>query len=464
MMSAVAYFLPDRIRTSRFRTKGSLKRRVATMLALGFVLVALGAPAAYVQAVDQCRGDRCSDCGSGKFNTCDETECGALGTCAFDDGWINGCIPDPTYCNAWTNTGGGEGGTGEAVGPDTGLDYELLAPLPSGFLASSTNFSLSDYISGVYRLGIAIAGVLAVLMITIAGLEYMLSETSFATVAAAKARIYGAVGGLLLALGSYVILYTINPALVEFNLNLDPITIPGPDAPAEPPPDDTPDDDSTPPGDADDDDDTPPGDETKQCDGTKCGTCGGGTVLFCTAAACASLGTCVFEDTGTIKTCKPDPAICKVPDDGDDDEQPPVTGDEASIRALLSKNGVGVNNPPCTSQLTRNCTNVAGLPSSVVNGVISLKKSCVAADSACKVVITGGTEPGHKTHAVGRPILDLRRDAALSSYIIRTSGGVKERTSLGPIYKIGSVEYVDEVGGVPHWHICNGIRCPIKGR
>jgi len=97
-------------------------------------------------------------------------------------------------------------------------DYVPLAPLPNTTTAAG-GATLQTYIPGIYKLGVGMAGVLAVLMITWGGLEYMMSE-AVSSKAEAKKRIWSALGGLILAFLSYVILYTINPNLVTFSLNL----------------------------------------------------------------------------------------------------------------------------------------------------------------------------------------------------------------------------------------------------
>ena len=71
---------------------------------------------------------------------------------------------------------------------------------------------------------LALAVVLAVIMITVGGFEYMLSGAVDTKTNAIK-RIQDAVLGLLLALCSYLILYTIDPNLVSpNNLTIPPIT------------------------------------------------------------------------------------------------------------------------------------------------------------------------------------------------------------------------------------------------
>ncbi len=121
--------------------------------------------------------------------------------------------------------------------------YNLLAPLPgsNGQLVKTVDVSgsnaLADYINTIIRLTIGLAAVLAVLMIIMGGLEYITSELPGAK-GEGKQKITNAVVGLLVALGAWVLLYTINPKLVETDLsNLQTTTIQyieGPEIDADP--------------------------------------------------------------------------------------------------------------------------------------------------------------------------------------------------------------------------------------
>lgn len=75
--------------------------------------------------------------------------------------------------------------------------------------------SLADYISAVYTYGISIGSILAIFMIIIAGVQWTVSGGSETAIRGAKDRIAQALTGLLLLLTSYVILYTVNPELVQ---------------------------------------------------------------------------------------------------------------------------------------------------------------------------------------------------------------------------------------------------------
>jgi hypothetical protein len=86
-------------------------------------------------------------------------------------------------------------------------------------IGGKRNFAhIGDFLTYLYKYGVMIAGILATVMIIIAGLQWVASGGNSATVGKAKKRIFGAVIGLVLAVGSYTILETINPALVELRL------------------------------------------------------------------------------------------------------------------------------------------------------------------------------------------------------------------------------------------------------
>ncbi len=103
-----------------------------------------------------------------------------------------------------------------------GSDYELLQPLPlSGPGTSDTSTNFSTYITSGFKLGIGIAGAAAVFMVIFGGFEYIF-YASAGKKDAGKKRIENAIYGLLIALGSYLVLYTINPNLVKFNANILP--------------------------------------------------------------------------------------------------------------------------------------------------------------------------------------------------------------------------------------------------
>lgn len=77
---------------------------------------------------------------------------------------------------------------------------------------------LGDFIQYIYRYAIVIAGLLAVIMLIMAGAQWVTSGGNSEAITSAKKRIGGALMGLFLAYMSYFILNTLNPALVQFRL------------------------------------------------------------------------------------------------------------------------------------------------------------------------------------------------------------------------------------------------------
>ncbi len=115
------------------------------------------------------------------------------------------------------------------AGDDT---YTLLEPLPvpGGTMIKETD-GIGAYLEGVFKLGIGLATVLAVLMITIGGLQLMTSD-KVQLRADAKTTITNALWGLVLILASVLLLQTINPDLIKSSLNLEPVAPPTPAPPA----------------------------------------------------------------------------------------------------------------------------------------------------------------------------------------------------------------------------------------
>ncbi|OGH66928.1 MAG: hypothetical protein A3B90_01820 [Candidatus Magasanikbacteria bacterium RIFCSPHIGHO2_02_FULL_41_13] len=75
---------------------------------------------------------------------------------------------------------------------------------------------IGEYLSLIYRYLVVFAGLVAVIVIIIAGIQWTASGGNSSSIESAKNRIIGALTGLGLAVGSYLILYTINPELVNF--------------------------------------------------------------------------------------------------------------------------------------------------------------------------------------------------------------------------------------------------------
>ena len=92
------------------------------------------------------------------------------------------------------------------------MTYNQLEP---GVFGGTDTTDLGTYIGNMFDLLIAIAVVLAVVMIIIGGFEYMTTD-SWQKKSDGIKRIKDAFWGLGLALAAYLILWTINPCLIDF--------------------------------------------------------------------------------------------------------------------------------------------------------------------------------------------------------------------------------------------------------
>ncbi|MES2315150.1 MAG: pilin [Patescibacteria group bacterium] len=115
-------------------------------------------------------------------------------------------------------------------------NYTLLAPLPCGKNTPATGCEgglqknidptkgLGAYLNIMIKIFIGLCAVMAVVMIVMGGIEYMTSEL-ISSKEAGRDRITNAVLGLILALGSYALLYTINPDLLNTDVNVADVHI-----------------------------------------------------------------------------------------------------------------------------------------------------------------------------------------------------------------------------------------------
>jgi len=95
------------------------------------------------------------------------------------------------------------------------FQYHLMVPLPTSEGTVSTTTGIVDYIKTLYLFAMGIAGVIAMGLIVFAGFQWLTSAGSYSTISKARNRMSNAIFGLVILLGSYLLLNTINPALVN---------------------------------------------------------------------------------------------------------------------------------------------------------------------------------------------------------------------------------------------------------
>lgn len=103
--------------------------------------------------------------------------------------------------------------------------YTLLQPLPGIGGGGAGGTGLTDYLNWLFKFMLAAAAFLAVVQIVVGGIQMMIGGASETARSDAKKRIQDALWGLLLALASWLILWTINPNLAGMNLQIPAIEV-----------------------------------------------------------------------------------------------------------------------------------------------------------------------------------------------------------------------------------------------
>ncbi len=111
-------------------------------------------------------------------------------------------------------------------GGGTGLSYRFIESLPGIgpiLTGSGPGTLFVDYVGRIYVLVLGAAAILALFMLILGGVQYTYVALSPSAKNDAKERIYNALIGLLIVLGAYLILNTINPDFVRMDLSIEPI-------------------------------------------------------------------------------------------------------------------------------------------------------------------------------------------------------------------------------------------------
>lgn len=287
--------------------------------------------------------------------------------------------------------------------------YQLLEPSLTG---GETNFNLIEYLKLIYRTVLMIVIVISILMVAIGGVEYIFSQVPGAKVEG-KQRITNAIVGLLIGLASYLILYTIDPSFVKFNLtNLKPVDIEIVDGP------------------------TGPGGGIGQPGGGN--TNGGGNANN-------------NNYTGPQGRFGPIPA--------NEFEVRQRIKDATGNKVSFNDEAKGLD---CKEGNEKNCkTYAGGLNEQQINGIINLANSC-----NCNLVVSGAAEPdghsGGSSHYEGRAV-DIRAELKFDQYHRATSDGsavgtwiLGNSTYVGPSnggrYRINGTNSTCDSENSVHWH------------
>ena len=155
---------------------------------------------------------------NGANQTCD-TLCSSHG--GFTDGSLWRRYPETPATGETTKD---EASKVELIPPNLNIDIPGAGNLfGGGGIVKEGEFRyfylpyIGEYVSALYNYVLGIVGILAVVVIIFAGGIWLTAGGSPERIKTAQEYIFGAVTGVVLAFGSYLILYTINPDLVRFD-------------------------------------------------------------------------------------------------------------------------------------------------------------------------------------------------------------------------------------------------------
>ena len=136
---------------------------------------------------------------------------GAVGTCA-----INGpSIESPITAALDNDDGLSDTFLPEAAQQTEPLAYKLLVPEVPGSAVNPDDAEICSYLGAMFLLLMIVCAVLSVIVIVIAGTQMVIGASSPGARSDAKDRLTNAIIGLFIALLSYVVLYSINPKILD---------------------------------------------------------------------------------------------------------------------------------------------------------------------------------------------------------------------------------------------------------
>ncbi len=100
--------------------------------------------------------------------------------------------------------------------PIKAVDFTPQVEVPGGPEGTITGSSTGEYVRAIYKYAIGIVGILATVVLMFGGILWIVAGGNAERVGNAKSWIGASLTGLILVLCSYMILKTVNPALVEF--------------------------------------------------------------------------------------------------------------------------------------------------------------------------------------------------------------------------------------------------------
>ncbi len=155
--------------------------------------------------------------------------------------------------------------------------------------------------------------------------------------------------------------------------------------------------------------------------------------------------------TTTVTTASSSRDVPFIPRNNDDPTGWEAIRNDPTVRsqlASLPNGGISVNKKVCINPTQTSCTTVGGLPQETISMLGSLRSECSGA-----IMLTGGTESGHKSHGPGKSPVDisLHTPGGLEACIRAFPAGPSVSFCKKTYVKFGYI-FCDENLGVVHWH------------
>jgi hypothetical protein len=155
--------------------------------------------------------------------------------------------------------------------------------------------------------------------------------------------------------------------------------------------------------------------------------------------------------SGVVQTIKPGTNSPPIPKYNDDPLGWGAIQNDSAVRsrlASLPNGGISINKTVCTHPVQTSCTTVGGLPAPTITMLEKLRTTCSGS-----IVITGGSESGHKSHGPGKTPVDLSLSSpgGLEACIRSFPPGPPKDFCRKTYQNFGYV-FCDE-WGVRHWHV-----------
>ncbi len=285
--------------------------------------------------------------------------------------------------------------------------------------AKGAPITFATYIPGMFRLFIGIAGALAVLMIVIGGLEYITSE-SLGGKKDGKEKLNNAIIGLLLAIGAFSILSTIDPKILVFDLNS--VTTPKTPAPVAVAP---------------------------SCPVSPCGSYACATDQTCTVKAnCSKECQDKNPQAGVARPCAGSACFPQFMNGS------PWPSDASERAQLAGIEIIGTGKrTQCTTVGESGCTSVYKVGNKAISGLLRLKNQC----PSCLITVTGGSEFWeHVTHGIGMNVVDLqyRANDTLTRFITQGRPGQTSNNCIKGQPSWSTIGAIFVLENNNHWHVC----------